>query len=49
MLEAKLQGKAITLLTDLAWVTKKLEVAGPADMINDYIKVKKSIEEEEVR
>jgi hypothetical protein len=49
MLEAKQQGKAIQLLTNLAWVTRKLEVSGPADIINDYIKVDKLIEEEEVR
>lgn len=49
MVEAKQQGKAIQLLTNLAWVRKKLEVSGPADIINDYIKVYKLVEEEEVR
>ena len=49
MLEAKQQGKAIQLLTNLAWVTKKLEVCGPADIINDYIKVYKLVQEEEVQ
>ena len=48
MLEAKLESKAIGLLTDLTWVRRKLEVAGPADIINDYIKVNKLLEEEEV-
>ncbi|XP_028393942.1 apoptotic protease-activating factor 1-like [Dendronephthya gigantea] len=47
MLEAKLEGKAIQLLTNLAWVIRKLQVTGPADIIDDYIKVHKLIQEEE--
>ena len=49
MLKANQQGKAIQLLTNLAWVTRKLEVSGPADIIIDYNKVYKLVEEEEVR
>ena len=48
MLKAEQQGMAIGLLTNLAWVTKKLEVCGPADIIDDYLKVDKLVEEEEV-
>lgn len=50
MLGAKQETKAIQLLTNLAWVTKKLEVCGPADIIDDYIHfvVDRRVEEEEV-
>ena len=49
MLKANQRGKAIQLLTNLAWLTRKLEVSGPADIIFDYNKVYKLVEEEEVR
>ena len=48
MLKAEQQGMAIRLLTNLAWVTKKLEVCGPADIIDDYLKLRKLVKEEEV-
>jgi hypothetical protein len=48
MLEAKQQGEAMQLLTNLAWVTKKLEVCGPADIINDYIKINELVQKKEV-
>ena len=49
MLEAKQQEKAIELLTNLDWVTRKLNVCGPADIINDYIKVREQFPKGEVR
>ena len=48
LLESKQTDVAKQLLTNLTWVTRKLEVAGPADTINDYINVIKFVEEEEV-
>ena len=48
MLEANQQGEAMQLLTNLAWVTKKLEVCGPADIINDYIKINELVQKKEV-
>ena len=40
MLRAGLIGEAQKLITDLKWLAAKLEVTGPADLLNDYLSIK---------
>lgn len=40
MLRAGLIGEAQRLITDLRWLAAKLDVTGPADLLNDYLSIK---------
>jgi len=40
MLKAGLIKMAQKLVTDLSWLTAKLSVTGPADLLNDYLSIK---------
>ena len=40
MLRAGLIEEAQQLITDLKWLAAKLDVTGPADLLNDYLAVK---------
>lgn len=40
MLRAGLIGEAQKLITDLKWLAAKLDVTGPADLLNDYLSIK---------
>jgi len=40
MLKAGLIKMAQKLVTDLRWLTAKLSVTGPADLLNDYLSIK---------
>ena len=37
---------AYNLLINLSWVAAKLRITGPADLLNDYISVRKNINNE---
>ena len=43
---AMVDGDAYNLLVNLRWVAAKLKITGPADLLNDYISVRKSIKSE---
>lgn len=40
MLRAGLIEEAQKLITDLKWLAAKLDVTGPADLLNDYLSIK---------
>ena len=40
MLRAGLVEEAQKLITDVEWLTAKLDVTGPADLLNDYLSIK---------
>ena len=44
LLKAGLQKEAFALLVNLTWVTAKLQVTGPADLISEYISIKEHID-----
>lgn len=43
MLKAGLQQEALALLVNLTWITAKLSVTGPADLLSEYIYSKELI------
>jgi len=45
MQKANMTDDVYNLLTDLSWVSAKLRVTGPADLLNNYISVGKSIKD----
>lgn len=44
MLKAGLIGEAQKLITDLKWLAAKLDVTGPANLLNDYLSIKGHVE-----
>lgn len=40
MLKAGLLDMAEKLVTDLRWLAAKLRIAGPVDLLNDYMSIK---------
>lgn len=48
MLLAKQEGDAIQLLTNREWITNKLKICGPADVINDFLELFTFVKEDEV-
>ena len=44
MLKAGQIGEAQKLITDLRWLAAKLDVTGPANLLNDYLSIKGLIE-----
>ncbi|XP_046850672.1 apoptotic protease-activating factor 1-like [Xenia sp. Carnegie-2017] len=47
MLLAKQEGDAIQLLTNREWITNKLKICGPADVINDFLELFTFVKEDE--
>ena len=45
MLKAGLIGEAQKLVTDLRWLAAKLDVTGPADLLNDYLSIKGQVDD----
>lgn len=49
MLKAGLIKMAQKLVTDLSWLTAKLSVTGPADLLNDYLSIKGHVDNKDLK
>ncbi|KAJ7373729.1 wD repeat domain [Desmophyllum pertusum] len=49
MLKAGLIGEAQKLVTDLRWLAAKLDVTGPADLLNDYLSIKGQVDDKDLK